>query len=88
LLKTLRNAWGIIDLRKKIIFTLLIIVVFRIGACLPAPFLNMEALSGLMGQFVSEGSSSNILSYLNMLSGGAFANATLFAMSVTPYINS
>ena len=85
--KTMQNAWKIPDLRKKILFTLLVIIVFRIGANKPAPFLNMEALAGLMG-FVTDSSSANAFAYLNTLSGGAFAQATLFAMSVTPYINS
>lgn len=85
--KTMQNAWKIPDLRKKILFTLMVIVIFRIGANMPAPFLNMEALAGLMG-FVTDSSSSNAFAYLNTLSGGAFAQATLFAMSVTPYINS
>lgn len=83
----MQNAWKIPDLRKKILFTLLVIIVFRIGANMPAPFLNMEALAGLMG-FVTDSSSANAFAYLNTLSGGAFAQATLFAMSVTPYINS
>ena len=77
--KTMQNAWKIPDLRKKILFTLLVIIVFRIGANMPAPFLNMEALAGLMG-FVTDSSSANAFAY--------FAQATLFAMSVTPYINS
>ena len=85
--KTMQNAWKIPDLRKKILFTLLVIIVFRICANMPAPFLNMEALAGLMG-FVTDSSSANAFAYLNTLSGGAFAQATLFAMSVTPYINS
>ena len=84
MLKTMKNAWAIPDLRKKILFTLLIIVVFRIGANMPAPFLDMTALAGVMGN-IDEG--GTMLAYLNTLSGGAFANATLFAMSVTPYIN-
>ena len=83
--KTMQNAWRIPDLRKKILFTLMIIVVFRIGAVIPVPFLNITALQGLMGN-INEG--GTMLAYLNTLSGGAFANATLFAMSVTPYINS
>lgn len=82
---TMKNAWSIPDLRKKILFTLFIIVVFRFGAVITVPFLNVDALQGLMGQV---GESGNALGYLDMLSGGAFANATLFAMSVTPYINS
>ena len=87
MLKTIRNAWSIPDLRKKILFTLLIIVVFRIGSVIPVPFLDMNALSSLMvDNGVNTGNS--VLAYLNTLSGGAFSNATLFAMGVTPYINS
>lgn len=81
--KTIQNAWKIPDLRKKILFTLMIIIVFRIGAVIPVPFLNVDALQGLMNNVNETG---NALAYLNTLSGGAFANATLFAMSVTPYI--
>lgn len=83
--KTIRNAWSIPDLRKKILFTLFIIIVFRFGSVIPVPFLNVDALKGLMGSVRESGTA---LSYLDMLSGGAFSNATLFAMSVTPYINS
>ena len=83
--KTIKNAWSIPDLRKKILFTLFIIVIFRFGAAIPVPFLNVDALKGLMNEV---GQTGTALSYLDMLSGGAFANATLFAMSVTPYINS
>ncbi len=82
--QTIKNAWSIPDLRKKILFTLLIIMVFRFGAVIPVPFLNVAALKGLMTTVDKTGSA---LSYLDMLSGGAFANGTLFAMSVTPYIN-
>ena len=46
--KTIRNAWNIPDLRKKILFTLFIIVVFRFGSVIPVPFLNVDALKGLM----------------------------------------
>ncbi|QAT50832.1 preprotein translocase subunit SecY [Caproiciproducens sp. NJN-50] len=83
--KTIKNAWSIPDLRKKMLFTLFIIIVFRFGAAIPVPFLNTDALKGLMTEV---GKTGTALSYLDMLSGGAFANATLFAMSVTPYINS
>ena len=83
--KTIQNAWKIPDLRKKILFTLLIIVVFRIGSVIPVPFLDMNALGSLMNGLDSSGS---VLAYLNTLSGGAFSNATIFAMGVTPYINS
>ena len=82
---TIKNAWRIPVLRKKILFTLLIIVVFRLGSVIPVPFLNVDALRGLMDSVSSTGS---VLGYLDMLTGGAFANATLFAMGITPYINS
>ncbi len=83
--KTIRNAWQIPDLRKKLLFTLLIIIVFRIGSVIPVPFLDMTALSQAMGDLTSNGS---MFAYLDTMSGGAFSNATLFAMGVTPYINS
>lgn len=83
--KTIKNAWSIPDLRKKILFTLTIIIVFRLGATITVPFLDVTALKGLMG---TVGESGTALNYIDMLSGGAFANATLFAMGVTPYINS
>lgn len=83
--KTIRNAWGIPDLRKKILFTLFIIVIFRIGSVIPVPFLDITALNSLMGNLSENG---GMLAYLDTMSGGAFSNATLFAMSVTPYINS
>ena len=85
MLKTIRNAWSIPDLRKKLSFTLMIIIVFRIGSVIPVPFLDMSALATAMNG-MNEG--NTMLAYLNTLSGGAFANATLFAMGVTPYINS
>lgn len=80
---TLKNAWKIPDLRKKLLFTLFIIVAFRFGSVVPVPFLDVSALSGLM-----EGANETALGYINMLTGGAFSNATLFAMGITPYINS
>ena len=83
--KTIRNAWSIPDLRKKLLFTLLIIIVFRIGSVIPVPFLDSAALAEAMGDITS---GNTMLAYLNTLSGGAFANATLFAMGITPYINS
>lgn len=84
MIKTLINSWKVPKLRKKLLFTILIIIVFRIGSVIPVPFLNVEALSGMMGSLADGGA---ILAYLDTLSGGAFAQATLFAMSVSPYIN-
>ncbi len=87
MLKTIRNAFRVPDLRKKLLFTLMIIVVFRIGSVIPVPFLDMEALKQAMSNLTSAESGS-MFAYLDTLSGGAFSNATLFAMGVTPYINS
>ena len=79
--KTLRNAWSIPDLRKKMLYTLLMIFVFRLGSFIPVPGVNANALAELV-----EGSS--LFGMLNAFSGGAFSQATIFAMSITPYINS
>lgn len=81
---TIRNAWRIPDLRKKLLYTLLIIIVFRFGSVIPAPFLDVTALSELM----AEAGQNSALGYINMLTGGAFSYASLFAMGITPYINS
>ncbi len=80
MLKTMLNAWKNPDLRKKILYTLLIIVIFRFGCALPVPFLDPAALSGM----VQDG---NIFGYLNVLSGGALEKGTVFALSIQPYIN-
>ena len=80
------NAWKMVDLRKKILFTLLIIVVFRIGSVIPVPFLDINALQALMQNNLNNG--NELFSMIDMLSGGAFAQATLLAMGVSPYINS
>ena len=86
--KTIRNAWMIPDLRKKLLFTLLIIIVFRIGSVIPVPFIDTQALQNAMEHTVNSGESSNMIGYLDTISGGAFSNATIFAMGITPYINS
>ena len=83
--KTIQNAWRIPDLRKKLLFTLLIIIAFRVGSVIPVPFLDMTALANAMSP---QNLGDSIFAYLNTLSGGAFSNATIFAMGVTPYINS
>ena len=88
--KVIRNAWAIPDLRKKLLFTLLIIVVFRVGSVIPVPFIDTNALQAAMApaNSVTSDVSNNMIAYLNTLSGGAFSNATIFAMGITPYINS
>ncbi len=78
--KTFRNAWQIPELRKRLLFTLLILVIYRLGCAIPVPFINSSALT----QMFSTGS---MLTYLNMMSGGALSEATLFALGVIPYIN-
>lgn len=83
--ETLRNAWKITELRKKILFTLLIVIIFRIGSALTVPFLDTTAVQGWMDQSATDG---NFLEYLNVLTGGALSKATIFSLSITPYINS
>lgn len=80
---SLKNAWKIADLRKKILYTLLIIFIFRLGSAIPVPFLNSDALS----QMTSEGGNT-LFGFLDVFTGGAFSRATIFALSITPYINS
>lgn len=83
MLKTFRNAWKIEDLRKKLLFTLLVIVIFRLGVAIPVPFVNRAALAS----WFNSAADGNMLNYLDMLTGGSFSQATIFALSVTPYIN-
>lgn len=82
--KTLRNAWSIPDLRRKLLFTLLIIIIYRIGGAIPVPFLNNEVLREWAK---SSSESGDIFSYLNVLSGGNFSKATILSLSISPYIN-
>lgn len=81
-LKSIRNAWKIPDLRKKLIYTLMMLFVIRIGAHITVPFVNAEAIRELLKQ-QGEGP----LGIINMISGGAFENMTIFAMGIVPYIN-
>lgn len=77
---TFRNAWKIPELRKKILYTLLIIFIFRIGCHVPVPFMDPEALRAMF----QEGS---FFSYMDILSGSALSQGTLFSLSIQPYIN-
>jgi preprotein translocase subunit SecY len=72
------------ELRKKILYTFGILLIFRFGACIPVPFINTTLLAEY---FNSTDVASSMLGYLNMLSGGGLSNATIFALSITPYIN-
>ena len=82
MIQTIRKAWGIPELRKKIIFTLLILLIFRIGNAITVPYINKDALQI---QLASMG--STYFGLLNTMSGGAFSMATVFALSIQPYIN-
>ena len=83
MIQTIRKAWGIPELRKKIIFTLLILLIFRIGNAITVPYINVEAL-----KLQLDSMGTTILGLYNVMSGGAFATATVFALSIQPYINS
>ena len=83
MLTTLRNAWKIADLRKKILFTMLIILLYRIGNVVPVPFVNVENMSRMFDEQLS----GTIFGLFNMMSGNAFSMATIFALSIQPYIN-
>ncbi|MBQ9416154.1 MAG: preprotein translocase subunit SecY [Clostridia bacterium] len=80
--QTFKNAWRIPELRKKILFTFLIIVLYRIGSNIPVPYVNGEAING----WFTSTAGSSILTYFNILSGSALSYGTLFALSVSPYI--
>ena len=83
MIQTIRKAWGIPELRKKIIFTLLILLIFRIGNAITVPYIDKAALALQL-----ESMGSTYFGLLNTISGGAFAMATVFALSIQPYINS
>ena len=83
MLQTLKNAFKVKELRNKIIFTVVILILYRFGAVIPVPYVSSEVLGTLMS--MGEGS---IFQYLNILSGDAFSKATLFALSISPYITS
>ena len=86
MLQTLRNAWKIPDLRRRILFTLMMLIIFRFGAHIPVPFLTAD----MMEQFLRPGGASSgldLFSMFDVFTGGAFSQATVMAMGVSPYIN-
>ena len=85
MLETIKNAWKIADIRKKIIFTLFIILVFRIGSVIPVPFINPAVISNGVNGVAQNG--NDFFNYLSILTGGGLTYGAIFAMSVTPYIN-
>ncbi|MEJ8552953.1 preprotein translocase subunit SecY [Tepidibacter sp. Z1-5] len=79
MLSTLKNAWKIPDLRKRILYTLMMIVVFRIGASIPVPGVDIDYIKKVVDQ-------AGLLSFYDLVAGGAFRQFTIFALSITPYI--
>ena len=82
MIQTVRRAWNIPELRKKIVFTLLILLIYRIGNAIPVPYVDVAALTEYLNSM-----STTVLGLYNVMSGGAFADATVFALSIQPYIN-
>ena len=82
MIQTIRKAWNIPELRKKIVFTLLILLIYRIGNAIPVPYVDVGALSEYLNSM-----KTTVLGLYNVMSGGAFADATVFALSIQPYIN-
>ena len=83
MIQTIRNAWSVPELRKKILFTIFALLIFRLGSAIPVPYINSEQLG-----FYLEAQSGTILGLMNAMSGSAFSIATVFALSIQPYINS
>ena len=82
MIQTIRNAWSVPELRKKILFTIFALLIFRLGSAIPVPYINSEQLG-----FYLEAQSGTILGLMNAMSGSAFSMATVFALSIQPYIN-
>ena len=83
MIKTIVNAWKIADLRKKILYTVFILFLFRLGCAIPVPFINIVSENGLVGD-----NTGTFLNYLSMMTGEAFNYGRVFALGITPYINS
>ena len=81
--KTLKNAWGIPELRQKLIFTLFILLLFRIGCSIPVPFINGESLESMFNSQLN----GTALDLMNLMSGSSLAQGTLLALGIQPYIN-
>lgn len=83
--QTLKKAWGVPEIRKKLLYTLLMIVIFRLGSAITVPFLDPEVVSSWV-KLNTEGT-GNFLEYLNTMTGGGLSKATIFSLSITPFIN-
>ena len=79
---TIKNAWKVPELRSKMLFTLLCLFIFRLGSAIPVPFIDSTLLSGLFDTY-----GNTIFGFMNVMSGGAFEQAKIFALSIQPYIN-
>ena len=79
--ETIRNAWKVADLKKKLIYTMIVVLLYRVGTALPIPYVSSAVLDSM-----SQLTSGSIFQYLNILSGNAFGQATLFALGIQPYI--
>ena len=82
MIQTIRNAWKVPELRNKLLFTVFALLIFRLGCAIPVPFINGETLHNYMNA-----QSATIFGLLNVMSGDAFSQATVFALSIQPYIN-
>jgi len=82
MIETLKNAFKIPDLRKKLLFTIGMLIVYRLGIRVPVPGIDQEAFTALIERFGQLGS------FLDIISGGAFKQVSIFAMGITPYVNS
>ena len=80
MLEKMKNAWRIPELRKKIIYTFGMLLMYRLLCVIPVPGMNIEAVSSALSQF-------SILEFMNMMTGGSFSQMTIMAMGITPYIN-
>ena len=83
MIQTIKNAWKVPELRRKILFTIFALLIFRLGSAVPVPFVDTDLLRSYLSSM-----SGTILGMMNAMSGGAFATATVFALGVQPYINS
>lgn len=82
--QTLRKAWGVPEIRKKLLYTLFMIIIFRFGSAVTVPFLDSNVVGTWMDRNATDG---NFLEYLNIITGGALSQATIFSLSITPFIN-
>lgn len=82
MIQTIRNAWKVPELRGKMLFTIFALLIFRVGAVIPVPFID----TSMLGEYLSQQSAS-IFGLMNVMSGDAFAQATVFALGIQPYIN-